>query len=179
MGMNEFVIPDEIEKEISCNHNEHSHKHKKKLFSYQDIENFYSRVITNLGVSQAAISNQEIDFPENAPEAERRVKKLVPDWECLDKHRFSLFETCIVYMTCYILCPTANKRRVTKQTTPSLTLQYSDSAAQEAPCKHFLDLIDDLLSEINDEETSDFFGFRVTEGCGCRRRKVWSTRLPH
>ena len=146
----------------------------RKDFTYKDIQNFYARVMSCLGMSQSALKPEELDYPENAPTAERRVKSLIPNWAELDNDKFGLFESCIVFMTCFIMCPLANQRRISQQTTPSLTLKFSDSAVQPTRCDHYLDLLNELASEILEEETDSFFGFRVTKSSDCRRYVFWN-----
>lgn len=142
-------------------------------FTYKDIENFYERVRSALNVGSVMISDEYIDYPENAPMAERKIKKRVPNWVELDDDKFALFQTCIVYMTCYILCPAVSSRRHIEQTTPSLTLKYADTS-NDKPCERFLALIEDLLDEILDEEQNPFYGFEVTyPSIPCWKRKRW------
>lgn len=133
-------------------------------WEYSQIPDFYDRVRMNLSSTAVNMSNAMIDYPENAPMAEMRIKARVPQWAELEGFNKSLFHTCIVYMTCYQLCYYANSKHVTEQTTPSLTLKYSTNSNIQKPCEHFLALIDDLVAEINDETLSGFFGFKVTEG---------------
>lgn len=159
---------------------EETGKKTREDFTYKDIDNFYNRVMGCMGLSGGNVFQEEVlDYPENAPTAERRVKSLVPNWVELDEEKFKLFQTCIIYMTCYILCPIANSRKVSQQTTPSLTLKFADSATQPTPCKRYLDLLNDLLAEIAEEEQTSFLGFRVTKSSECRGRVIWPTRLPH
>lgn len=141
---------------------------EESTYFYKEIENFYDRVRSCLNVKQSAFSDEEIDFPENAPRAERKMKVRVPDWESLEGEKSELFKSCIVYMTCYALCPLASARRVSQQSTPNLTLKYADSVSTENSCDHFLRLVDDLVSEITGEEMKPFFGFEVTTKSGQR-----------
>lgn len=136
---------------------------EKPLPYYTQIPDFYDRVRLNLSASSINISDEIIDYPENAPMAEMRMKQRVPNWKELEEFKLSLFQTCIVYMTCYQLCYIANSNKITEQTTPSLTLKYSQNADMQKPCERFLVLIDDLVAEINDEKLNGFFGFKITE----------------
>lgn len=190
---NKILIPDELDTGFSydeseddscCDgtcHSDNMITSFRDMFKYSDIDRFHERVTSLLNVGPTGIKSDEIDYPENAPAAERRMKSLVPNWAELDEEKFAMFESCIVYMTCWILCPIANNRRVSKQTTPSLSLQYVSGITDERSCDRFNDLINDLLEEINDEEPgeSSFYGFRVTKSSDCRRRTVWQNRLPH
>lgn len=195
MSDNEILIPDVLDPEFSYDdeknkpHKKPHHKHeceqedkpriRRTRFDYRDIENFQQRVCSCMGQSTSSLTQEELDYPEHAPLAEYRVKKIIPNWRELDDAKFALFQSCIIFMTCYIMCPVVNSRRISKQTTPSLTLQYADSAVQATPCDHYLDLMNDLAEEILEEETDAFYGFRVTKSSDCHRRAIWPTRLPH
>lgn len=137
---------------------------------YKKIPNFYNRVRSSLSSSKA-ITDEVIDFPVNAPMAECKIKQRVPEWESLNVTQIMLFETCIIYMTCYQLCRVAYAKNITKQTTPHLSLEFSSKADNE-PCKQFLALIDDLIAEILGEERTMFSGFITTPPsmphCCCR-----------
>lgn len=145
-------------------------------WDYSVIPDFYDRVRASLNTDAVVVTNEVIDYFENAPRAEREMRKRVPIWRSLDEFKIQLFQTCIIYMTCYYLCPIVNAHgAMTEQTTPSLTLKYATPTVQEKPCERFLDLIDDLLVEILDEEREYFFGFKVTKEypeCSCK--KVWN-----
>lgn len=131
--------------------------------SYKSIPDFYNRVRSSLNGNM--ISNETIDFFENAPMAELRMKQRVPNWEELDDTNTLLFQTCIVYMTCYALCPVASSMRISRQKDPSLEIEFS-TTKQDNPCDRFLAMIDDLTSLITDEEPHNLFGFKVTHGSG-------------
>ena len=79
-------------------------------FTYKNIENFYNRVRSCLSINNALITDEEIDYPENAPTAERRVKARITNWQELEEDKAELFYSCIVYMTGYALCSTAKKK---------------------------------------------------------------------
>lgn len=173
--MTDILIPDNLDLGFSYDKDAHF----REDFTYKDIPDFAQRVSSCMGQATLIVSQEELDYPEHAPLAEYRVKKLIPDWRELDDEKFKLFQSCIIFMTCYIMCPIVNSRRVSKQTTPSLTLQYADAATQATPCDHYLDLLNDLMEEITGEETDSFYGFRVTQSSDCKRRVIWPTRLPH
>lgn len=129
---------------------------------YPTIPDFYNRVRMALNVG-SSISDTIINYFENAPMAEMKIKKRVPQWQELDTTKRLLFETCIIYMTCYVLCPLASRRQIAKQKDVSLEIDFVTST-NEKPCARFLDLIDDLIAQINDEEKLPFFlGFEVTK----------------
>lgn len=134
---------------------------------YQSIPEFYQRVRASLN---ATIDDATIDFFENAPLAETKIKQRVPNWEELDETNTLLFQTCIVYMTCYALCPLASSLRVKRQKDPSLEIEFGTSD-QQNPCDRFLAMIDDLIAQITGEEPQNLFGFRVTSGSGYRCAK--------
>lgn len=146
------------------------HKDCVKTWTYQRIPNFYDRVRGALNVGNL-MDDEAIDFFENAPMAEIKVKKRVPNYEELDDIKRMIFETCIIYMTCYALCPIASTMRISRQKDPSLELEFASNGNNENPCDRFLEMVDDLISQINEEEVTSFFGFRVTKGSGCRAVK--------
>lgn len=139
-------------------------------YYYATIKNFYDRVRSSLSGSGNFISNEVIDYPENAPMSEMAVKNRVPFWKDLEGFKKDLFDTSIIYMTCAMLCSVAYSNTVTEQTTPSLTLKYS-SNLKDKPCQRFFDLVDDLIAQINEEEIENFLGFKVTKSYrGCCKR---------
>lgn len=128
---------------------------------YTTIADFYTRVRTALGVGNA-IPDTTIDYFENAPMAEMSIKERIPQWESLDENQMLLFDTCIVYMTCYNLCPLVNANKMTKMKDPSLEITYATST-DKSPCARFINLVDDLIAKINGEEPKPFiWGFKVT-----------------
>lgn len=141
-----------------------SEEPEENKFYYQSISDFYDRVRINLNSSSDILSDVMIDYPENAPMAEMKMKLRVPEWENLDDMKKSLFDLCIIYMTCYSLCPViSNYRSIIEQTTPSLTVKYSSNTNKDKnPCDRFLVLVDDLVSQILEEEIIPFTGFKVT-----------------
>lgn len=128
---------------------------------YKGINNFYERVRVSLNSSTENISDTVIDFPENAPMAEVVIKSRLPEWKDFNDYQQMLFETCIVYMTCYQLCRVAYAKGIKSQTTPHLKLEFY-SNTEDKPCERFLALIDDLIAQIKGEEPETFWGLRVT-----------------
>lgn len=130
---------------------------------YRSIPDFYNRVRASLNAS-GAITDAIIDYFENAPMAELIIKRRVPNYEELDDIKRLLFETCIIYQTCYKLCPMASSMRISRQKDPSLEIEFASSATDNKPCERFLAMIDDLIAQINEEEQTSFLGFKVTGG---------------
>ena len=148
--------------------------YNRGMWQYRDILNFYQRVASCMGVG--SVDMEMIDYPENAPTAERRVKQIITDWMTINEDKFALFESCVIFMTCYLICPVLRMSgRVQQQTTPSLSLKYFEGTDM-VPCDHYLELMNDLASEIEEEEVKSFLGFRVTKSSDCRRRNVWFYR---
>lgn len=139
-------------------------------FYYQTIPQFYDRVRSSLNVGNM-ISDSVIDYFENAPLAEMKMKNRIENWEELDEMQTLMFQTCIIYMTCYALCPIASTMRISRQKDPSLEIEFSASQQQGNPCDKFLALVDDLVSQITGEEMSMTFGFKVTDNSGCKQCK--------
>lgn len=138
---------------------------------YTTIPDFYDRVRMALNTPISTISNEMIDYFENAPMAEMQIKSRVPIWKYLTGIKKNLFQTCIIYMTCYQLCPITSANNITEQTTPSLTLKFQ-SNVNEKPCERFLALIDDLIAQILDEELQWSFGFEATKPSSCCCKNV-------
>lgn len=145
-------------------------------FYYQTIPMFYERVRSSLNVGNM-ISDSVIDYFENAPLAEMKMKQRVENWEELDENQTLLFQTCIIYMTCYALCPIASTMRISRQKDPSLEIEFAASQ-QNGTCDKFLAFVDDLVSQITGEETPMTFGFKVTTGSGCKQCKPYWPRSP-
>lgn len=141
-------------------------------YEYINIPDFYDRVRGALNVGNT-LSDTTIDYFENAPLAEMKIKQRVPKWKELDDFKRLLFETCIIYMTCYALCPTISDNRMTKYKDTSLEVNYAVGTNDKSPCARFAELVDDLIRQINDEEEQApfFTGFMVTPSkrpfCGC------------
>lgn len=146
-------------------------------WDYTEIPNFYDRVRFSLNIGSLSVSNDVIDYFENAPMAENEMRKRVPTWRSLNAFKTSLFQSCIVYMTCYHLCPLISSQgKIVEQTTPSLTIKYATNNNNNGkPCERFLSLIDDLVSQILDEEPKFFFGFKTTkEYPECGYKQIWN-----
>lgn len=135
-------------------------------FMYPDIPDFYERVRHNLNVG-SMISDNVIDYFENAPMAEIKIKSMVKNWKELDEMKKMMLESCIIYMTCYKLCPIAFSMRVSRQKDPSLEIDFFENKNDSSSCERFLEMIDELMSDIKNEERDFSFGFRVTKGSGC------------
>lgn len=145
-------------------------------WDYQNIPDFYNRVRSALNVGNN-ISDRIIDYFENAPRAEIAIKNRVPNWQELDDTKKLMFDTCVVYQTCYALCPMVSANNITKMKDPSLEINYSANT-KDKPCERFLALVDDLIAAINDEELApSFFGFEVTPSIMRKCRRVWT--YPH
>lgn len=136
---------------------------EENLWYYKSIDNFYDRVRSSLNVGNS-MSDTMIDYPENAPLAEERIKRMVPNYEELDQYKKLLFDTCIVYQTCYSLCPIASSMIIKRQKDPSLEIEFSENKTSSNGCERFLYMIEDLISQIEGDEKSTYFGFRVTGG---------------
>lgn len=135
----------------------------KKNFTYPGIPNFYDRVRLSLGSAASGITDEQIDYPEYAPSAENAMRSRVPGWEELDEFNSSLYQTGIVYMTCYSLCFVVNSSgRVVSQKTPALEIKFGSVNLPERPCDRYLMLVDDIVSKINGEERHAMLGFEVT-----------------
>lgn len=149
---------------------------ERNPWDYSEIPDFYDRVRSSLNSKSSALTNDVIDYFENAPLAEIKMRNRVPIWRALNETKTQLFQTCIVYMTCYHLCPTfSSTGKITQQTTPSLSLKFDTSVSQEKPCERFLALIEDLIAQILDEEPEYFFGFKVTKEypqCECKHKVI-------
>lgn len=133
------------------------------VYIYQTINNFYNRVRGALGAG-LSITDDMIDLYEYAPYAELQIVKRVPNFCCLSDIKYALFETCIVYMTCYALCPIASQMKIKRQKDPSLELEFAVSTVS-VDCNRFLELIEDIITcQINEKGRGPVFvGFKVTK----------------
>jgi hypothetical protein len=142
------------------------------FWNYREIADFYDRVRIALGaVSDQTIPDAYIDFPERAPFAEARIKSRVPKWAELDEQKFAIFESAIVFQTASMLQSIVANKRVRKKSIPTVSLQYNDTVSFDTDSMSLSDMVELLISELNDEETgSSFFGFRVTNtsNAGCK-----------
>lgn len=156
---------------------------EENTYLYKNIENFYERVRFSLNAG-ASISDEMIDFFENAPLAEKIIKEMIPDYADLEENEYLLFETCIVFQTCYALCPVVSQRRIARQKDPSLEIEFLDKSG-DFGCERFLMMVDDLFRRITGEEPSPFYALKVTRPrrhLQCKRceidfRRPWKKQL--
>lgn len=152
------------------------------MYFYKSIENFYDRVRSCLNAG--TLSDEVIDFFENAPLAEEIIKSLIPNYAELEENERLLFETCVVFQTCYALCPMVSQRQIARQKDPSLEIEFFNKSG-DFGCDRFLTMIDDLLGLITGEEPSAFYALRVTrphrhlhcKECQIDFRKPWKKQL--
>ena len=65
-----------------------------------------------------------------------------------------------------MLCVQQQKKRTgmfAQQSTPNLTIKVADFAINNFSCEHYLQLIDDLVSEISGESAINFIGFTISK----------------
>lgn len=135
-------------------------------WSYKEIPNFYNRVRLSLGdVTEIVISDNEIDSPEKAPFSELLIKSRVPNWQNLSKEKFKMFESAIVYQTAAFFQNIVSNKHIKKKQIPTITLEYAETFDFNVNGMGISDLIDYLVSMVNDDNLgSSFIGFRVTKG---------------
>lgn len=134
-------------------------------FCYREIANFYDRVRALLGSTESTLSDETIDYPENAPFAEQIIKRKVPKWEELDEDKRLLFETAIVYQTAIRVKPfSGGNNQIKIGQTQSLKIEYRENETGNLD-DALQSTLDDLLGEL-DEELSDgglsFLSFDIT-----------------
>lgn len=134
-------------------------------FCYREIANFYDRVRALLGSTESTLSDETIDYPENAPFAEQIIKRKVPKWEELDEDKRLLFETAIVYQTAIRVKPfSGGNNQIKIGQTQSLKIEYRENETGNLD-DALQSTLDDLLGEL-DEEFADgglsFLSFDIT-----------------
>lgn len=134
-------------------------------FCYREIANFYDRVRALLGSTESTLSDETIDYPENAPFAEQIIKRKVPKWEELDEDKKLLFETAIVYQTAIRVKPfSGGNNQIKIGQTQSLKIEYRENETGNLD-DALQSTLDDLLGEL-DEEFADgglsFLSFDIT-----------------
>lgn len=149
----------------------------EKEWTYRDISSFYDRVRMALNaVSSQTLPDEYMDYPEKAPFAEKYIKSRVPQWAELDEEKFAIFESIIVYQTATMFQSLVASKHIRKKAIPTISLTYADTFDNMISGMSLEDMIEWLISQLNDEEESDaaFIGFRVTDGskrhrgkCGC------------
>lgn len=149
-------------------------------WTYKDIDDFYNRVRMALGaVSETTIPDEYMDYPEKAPFAENYIKARVPKWQELDKTKFAIFESVIVYQTAIFFQSIVANKHIRKKSIPTITLEYSDLVDFNLNGMSLSDIVDWLVAQLNEEEDKQtgFIGFRVTPtktrvtgGCCCGKR---------
>lgn len=135
-------------------------------WNYLEITDFHNRVRMALGAaSEVTLPDEYIDFPEKAPFAESVIKSRVPKWQELSDEKFKIFESAIVYQTAVLFQSLVASKYVKKKQIPTITLEYSEKMDFDINGMSLLDLIEWLISQLDDEDIgSPFFGFRVTKG---------------
>lgn len=134
-------------------------------FCYREIANFYDRVRALLGSTESTLSDETIDYPENAPFAEQIIKRKIPKWEELDEDKRLLFETAIVYQTAIRAKPfSGGNNQIKIGQTQSLKIEYRENETGNLD-DALQSTLDDLLREL-DEEFADgelsFLSFDIT-----------------
>lgn len=134
-------------------------------FCYREIANFYDRVRALLGSTESTLSDETIDYPENAPFAEQIIKRKVSKWEELDEDKKLLFETAIVYQTAIRVKPfSGGNNQIKIGQTQSLKIEYRENETGNLD-DALQSTLDDLLGEL-DEEFADgglsFLSFDIT-----------------
>lgn len=143
-------------------------------FCYREIANFYDRVRLLLSGNEGSLTDEMIDYPENAPFAERMVrKKLQKEFEEYDEDKFMLIQTAIVYQTAIRMIPytsgVSNDIKIGQ--TQSLKIEYRENENFDL-LSALQSTLDDLMREINDEGLEDesftFPAFDITNRRRCR-----------
>lgn len=93
---------------------------------YKNIPDFYDRVRALLSADSVSLSDEIIDFPENAPLAEKMIKRRVVDWEVLPEEKEGVFESAVVCQTAIVMygVTSANEYKVAQ--TQSLKVEYAE-----------------------------------------------------
>lgn len=143
-------------------------------FCYREIANFYDRVRILLSQDVTSMTDEMIDYPENAPFAERMVKKqLSKEYSEYDEDKFMLIQTAIVYQTAIRMIPytggSSNDIKIGQ--TQSLKIEYRENKNFDLSSA-LQSTLDDLMREINDEGLEDesftFPAFDITNRRRCR-----------
>lgn len=128
-------------------------------FCYREIANFYDRVRALVSATESALSDETIDYPENAPLSEQIIKRKVPMWEELDEDKKLLFETAIVYQTAIKIKPfSGGNNQIKIGQTQSLKIEYRENETGNLD-DALQDTLDDLLRELDEELLEDEFSF--------------------
>lgn len=134
-------------------------------FCYREIANFYDRVRALLGSTESTLSDETIDYPENAPFAEQIIKRKVPKWEELDEDKRLLFETAIVYQTAIRVKPfSGGNNQIKIGQTQSLKIEYRENETGNLD-DALQSTLDDLLGELDEEFANgglSFLSFDIT-----------------
>ena len=115
---------------------------------YKNIPDFYDRVRALLSADSVSLSDEIIDFPENAPLAEKMIKRRVVDWEVLPEEKEGVFESAVVCQTAIVMygVTSANEYKIAQ--TQSLKIEYAETDIS------LLDVLsnrlDEILSELED-----------------------------
>ena len=128
---------------------------------YKSISGFYDRVRGLIGLTAETLSDDTMDFFENAPSSERRLLRKVGSLEEIADEKLPILESCVVYQTAIDSYSVAHRSGGIKvEQTQNLKVEYFASSENE----NLLDILStklaDLIDELLDNEVSNSGDYR-------------------
>lgn len=128
---------------------------------YKSISGFYDRVRGLIGLTAETLSDDTMDFFENAPSSERRLLRKVGSLEEIADEKLPILESCVVYQTAIDSYSVAHHSGGIKvEQTQNLKVEYFASSENE----NLLDILSaklaDLIDELLDNEVSNSGDYR-------------------
>lgn len=118
---------------------------------YKNIPDFYDRVRALLSADSVSLSDEIVDFPENAPLAEKMIKRRVIDWEVLPEEKIPILNTAVIYQTAIIARPLSKANEYKIAQTQSLKIEYAETDI--SLLNVLSNRLDEILSELEDVAT--------------------------
>lgn len=130
---------------------------------YSDIPNFYDRVRAMLKLDAATLPDANIDYAENAPLAEKKIKKRLSTWATFGEDKLADLETAVVIQTALNCYGAYTNGAVKVKQTPNIKIEYAQTnGADEALCISLVERLNEIIIMLTDTEEEFFFGFVVT-----------------
>jgi hypothetical protein len=130
---------------------------------YSDIPNFYDRVRAMLKLDAATLPDANIDYAENAPLAEKKIKKRLPKWATFGEDKLADLETAVVIQTALNCYGAYTNGAVKVKQTPNIKIEYAQTnSSDEALYISLVERLNEIIIMLTDTEEELFFGFVVT-----------------
>lgn len=127
--------------------------------------NYEDRIRSKMGVSEAYLPNEDINYPDIVDVAELNVISLFPDYEDFEGNNIVYLESITILECCILLCPSMSARLPKKQSGPHAGHELYINWDKKK--EDFLNERDSLISRLEDllnpdSNIYDFKNFIIT-----------------